>query len=382
MLLCLFSICSLYIGQLILSKKYTTSTTITANDMAATAGKLMRGITLNGAGGPDVLTVSSNLARPTMKTSTEVLIKVMATSVNRADTMQRKGMYPAPPGASELLGLEAAGIVESVAPGVSKWSVGDKVMALLGGGGYAQYVNVEEGHCLKMPEMYTFEQAAAIPEVFLTAWQAIRFQASLSKGQTLLTHAGASGVGTAASQLARLLGARAVTTSSEAKVEACKQFADVAVSRTPTENADGKKFHFAPKVIEAIGSNAVDVIIDPVFGGGYLEEDVEVLNTDGQIVVLAFMGGSKAGVPDGLNCVPMFRKRVGIKFSTLRSQSNEYKAKLVESFAAEALAGFSDGRLTPVIDTTFDLFDEVVKAHERIDKSESIGKLVLKVDHS
>jgi putative PIG3 family NAD(P)H quinone oxidoreductase len=332
----------------------------------------MRGVALKGFGGPEMLQYTTELLRPVLPNPNYVMIKVAATALNRADTMQRKGHYPAPPGESEILGLEAAGTICEIGPEVRRWKEGDRVMALVPGGGYAENVVVHESHVMPVPEGMSFVDAAAIPEVFLTAYQALRFQSNLQAGDTLLMHAGASGVGTAACQLARLFGAKSITTSSEGKVEECKKFADFAVSRTKDEN--GKIF--ASKVTAAIGANKVNVVIDPVFGGGYLEESTEVMALDGQVVVLAFMGGNTI---KEFNATPLFRKRIGIKFSTLRSQNTEYKAKLIKAFSENALPAFSDGRLKPVIDTVFPV-EDVVKAHEKLDASDSVGKIILRFE--
>eukprot|EP00405_Crypthecodinium_cohnii_P005612 CAMPEP_0194763860 /NCGR_PEP_ID=MMETSP0323_2-20130528/20656_1 /TAXON_ID=2866 ORGANISM="Crypthecodinium cohnii, Strain Seligo" /NCGR_SAMPLE_ID=MMETSP0323_2 /ASSEMBLY_ACC=CAM_ASM_000346 /LENGTH=334 /DNA_ID=CAMNT_0039689723 /DNA_START=70 /DNA_END=1074 /DNA_ORIENTATION=- len=332
---------------------------------------MMKGVAVQAPGGVDMLQVVSDIPRPSIKGENEVLIKVMCTAVNRADTMQRMGMYPPPPGASDIIGLEASGVIESVGPAVKRWQPGDKVMALLAGGGYAEYAVVHEGSCMPIPEGFSFEEAAAIPEVFLTAFQAMTFQANFEKGKTLLVHAGASGIGTAACQLARFMGGRSITTSSASKVEACKKFADFAVSREPGK--DGKLF--ASKIAEEVGPNCVDVIIDPVVTGGYLEENAEIMNLDGQIVVLAFLNGPT--IKD-FNCLPIFKKRGGIKFSTLRSQSEEYKASLVSRFSEVALPGFKDGRLKPVIDKVMPL-EDIAKAHSLIEASTTIGKIILQV---
>mmetsp|Transcript_35707 Transcript_35707/g.41638 ORF Transcript_35707/g.41638 Transcript_35707/m.41638 type:complete len:342 (+) Transcript_35707:33-1058(+) len=339
----------------------------------------MRAVTLKSFGGIENLVVSQ-VPKPSISHDTDVLIRVKATAVNRADTMQRKGLYAPPPGVTDIMGLEAAGVVEAVGDKVTAFKPGDRVMCILAGGGYAEYVIAHVGCVMHIPQSFDFVKAAAVPEVFLTAWQCLRMENHIGEGDSVLIHAGASGVGTAAAQLVeRVLGGVAVTTSSEDKVELCKQFATHCVSRTPDAENNGKCF--AAKVTQALGPQhpGVQLVIDPVFGGTYLQEDGEVLAMDGAITVLAFMGGSTI---KGWNAAPFFRKRARVSFSTLRNRTAEYKTALVDSFTKEALPAFEtaalEGKpaLQPVISAVLP-FESVAEAQHMVEKNQSVGKVIL-----
>ena len=315
--------------------------------------------------------VAKGVAIPSL-TKNCVRVRVHATAVNRGDTMQRKGHYPPPPGASEILGLEAAGVVEEVAAGVTLWKVGDRVMGLLSGGGYAEYAVVHEGHLLPIPEGLGFVEGAAISEVFLTAWQCLRFNMDVKEGDNVLIHAAASGVGTAASQLVeRVIGGTAIGTASEGKLDECRKYATHCVSRTVDPES---KTQFASKVRAVVGDR-INAVIDPVFGGGYLQESVSVCAVDGAITVLAMMGGSTI---ENYQCTEMFKKRITLRFSTLRNRSDEYKAALVSSFAQHALPQFKskDKPLVPVISKVVPI-EEVCEAHRLVGANETIGKVVM-----
>lgn len=334
--------------------------------------QLMRAITLKGFGGVDMMQVS-RVPKVELSTSTDVLIKVMAAGVNRADLSQRKGHYPPPKGCTEVMGLEVSGVVEEVGNEVERFRAGDRVMALLSGGGYSDYAVAHHGSVMPMPQGYSFIEAAAIPEAFLTAWQTLKLHGDVQKGHRVLIHAGASGVGTAASQIVeKYFQATAVTTSSTAKVEVCRSYASVNVDRTPNETG----LCFAPKIATLLGENAINVVLDPVFGGTYLEEDASVLAEDGRIIVLSFMGGARVHV----NCLPLFRQRAQIIFSKLRSQSDDYKAQLVQSFESEIMPLLSERIIVPVPNKTFPL-EEVAQAHLRLEESKTWGKVVLTVNN-
>ena len=351
----------------------------------------MRAVVANGVGGPDVLSLSDSVPRAVLASQDHIILKVAATAVNRADTAQRKGLYPPPPGVTNVLGLEACGVIDSLGSNVSAvapWlNVGDRVMALLPGGGYAEYVTVHALHVMPLPVHLSFAEGAAIAEVFLTAWQCLVFNMDVKKGSKVLIHAGASGVGTAAAQLAqKVLGATAIATCSEGKVAECLKYAAFAVSRTPETTAvkqpDGSVkdvvTSFESKVRQAVGDGAINAVIDPVFGGGYLSESINLCGNDAEITVLAMMGGA---VLDGFNATAAFRRRVSIKFSTLRTRDDAYKAELVASFARRALPYFAEtvpiaSRVVPVVDSVIPIAD-VAKAHTLIDASESVGKIVL-----
>ncbi|EPY33851.1 oxidoreductase [Strigomonas culicis] len=290
---------------------------------------MMRAVTLKGFGAADLLSLAE-VPRARLRTGRDVLIKVMASGINRADIVQRYGKYPPPPGASEVLGLEVSGVVDEVGSDVKHFKPGDKVMALLDGGGYAEYAVAHEGTVMPMPREFSFIEAAAVPEAFLTAWQCLKYHGDVQPGQRVLIHAGASGVGTALAQLVeRHFKATAITTSSAEKVDVCKSFASHALDRTPDEAG----VCFASKVKAQCGEQAINLIIDPVVGGTYLSEDASVLANDGKIVVLALMGGTEVQ----LNLMPLFARGASIVFSKLRNKPAAYKEGLVTSFTAAAL---------------------------------------------
>ncbi len=297
----------------------------------------------------------------------DLLVRVRATALNRADLLQRKGMYPPPEGASPILGLEMAGEVEAVGHHVRGRRVGDRVCALLSGGGYAQYAVVPADLAMPIPEALTYEQAAAIPEVFLTAYQALVWLGKLQAGETALVHAGASGVGTAATQLARILGARVFVTASRPKHAACLALgAEAAI--------DYREEAFDAEVMRLTNRRGVDVVLD-VVGADYFERNIESLATDGRLVILALMGGSRV---ESISLRHIFRKRLHILFSTLRNRSETYKIELTRAFSTEMLPRFQAGDLAPVIDTVYDWTDAEA-AHSRMEANLNTGKLVLRV---
>lgn len=298
----------------------------------------------------------------------ELLVRVRATALNRADILQRRGLYPPPPGASPILGLEMAGVVERVGPRCQGWQPGDRVFALLPGGGYAEYVTVPADMAMPIPGNLGFEEAAAIPEAFLTAYQTLFWIGRLQAGERVLIHAGASGVGTAAIQLARDAEAEVlVTAGSEAKLAACR-------SLGASHAFNYKTGPFAPRVLEATGGRGVDVLLDFV-GAPYWEQNLECLATDGRLVLIATMGG---GIIDRFDLRRLMAKRVQVTGTTLRSRSPEYKARLTQEFAAHALPRFADGRLRPVIDRVFP-WERVAEAHRYMEENRNIGKIVLRV---
>eukprot|EP00669_Euglena_mutabilis_P007102 TRINITY_DN2497_c0_g1_i1.p1 TRINITY_DN2497_c0_g1~~TRINITY_DN2497_c0_g1_i1.p1 ORF type:complete len:386 (+),score=105.15 TRINITY_DN2497_c0_g1_i1:60-1160(+) len=311
---------------------------------------------------------------PSLKARDDVLIRVRATAVNRADIMQRRGLYPPPPGASDILGLEAAGEVCAVGEGVTSLCIGDPVMALLTGGGYAEYCVADARCCIPIPAGIPWRDAAAIPEVFLTAYQCLFLHANLRKGQSVLIHAGASGVGLAAVQLCKAAGAsHIITTSSASKTQVCMAHgATVALSR---ERSGPHAPLFSADVLDVVGPKGVDIILDPVFGS-YMQENAEVLATDGVVVVIAMMGGATFSPPVDMRV--LFRKRASLKFSTLRSTSPEYKADLVARFWAFAAPRFRTGELHPVVHAAVPWAD-VSAAHLMVEKDQSHGKVVLLV---
>lgn len=292
-------------------------------------------------------------------------IRVAATAVNRADLLQRQGLYPPPPGASPILGLECAGTVAEAGAGVARWRVGDRVMALLAGGGYAEEVVVDAGSVLPVPERLSLEEAAAVPEVFLTAWLNLFELGGLAGGGTALVHGGGSGVGTAAIQLARAAGARVfVTAGSEEKCARCRALgADLAVNyRTET---------FRERVAEATGGRGVDLVLDPI-GAAYLADNLACLATGGRLVLIGLMGGAKAEI--GL--ATLLTRRLSLVGSTLRTRPVEEKAALVAGFEARFGAALADGRIRPVVDRVLPLA-AVAEAHRAMKASEHFGKIVL-----
>lgn len=299
-------------------------------------------------------------------TKNELLVKVKATALNRADIMQRQGNYPQPKGASPILGLEMAGVVEGVGAHCSRWKAGDRVCALLPGGGYAEYAVVPDALAMPIPENLDFEQAAAIPEVFLTAYQCLSWIGRVQAGETVLIHAGASGVGTAAIQLARESGARVIVTAgSERKLSVCRDLgADVAINYK-----DGP---FAPHIRDATDTQGVDLILDFV-GAAYWEQNLSALALDGRLVLISLLGGAMVAQ---VNLGKLLRKRIQLTATTLRARSVEYKTRLTRDFIDFALPRFADGRLKPMIDRTFP-WEQVAEAHQYMEANKNIGKIVL-----
>jgi putative PIG3 family NAD(P)H quinone oxidoreductase len=292
---------------------------------------------------------------------------VRAAGVNRPDAAQRAGSYPPPPGASDLLGLEAAGEVAAVGPGGSRWRVGEPVCALLPGGGYAEYALTHQDHALPLPEGFGMIEAAALPETFFTVWSNVFVRGRLGAGECFLVHGGSSGIGTTAIQLARARGARVFATAgSEAKVEACRALgAELAINYREDD--------FVAAVKAATGGRGVDVILDMV-GGDYLARDLRALALEGRLVMIAHQKGGKAE----LNFAAAMVKRVTITGSTLRPQSVEAKARIAADLRREVWPLFAAGRIAPVIDRTFPL-EAAAEAHARLESGAHIGKIVLEV---
>lgn len=298
----------------------------------------------------------------------ELLIKVASTAVNRADILQREGKYPPPEGASDLLGLELSGTVDKVGTKVKKWKVGDRVFGLVPGGGYAEYALLHEDLAIAVPEKMDFHAAAAIPETFLTAYQALAWTGKLQKDETVLIHAGASGVGTAAIQLAKKMGARVMVTASAQKLDNCKKIgADVAI--------DYEAGPFKLKVLEHV-KDGVDVIIDFI-GAPYFQQNIDCLAKDGRMVMLAGMGGMKL---ESVNLNKILLNRLTIAGSTLRSRTTEYQAELTSEFMSFAYNMLSNGEIRPIIDKVFPI-REVAHAHRYMEANRNVGKIVLQVEN-
>ncbi len=296
----------------------------------------------------------------------EVLVDVRATAVNRADLSQSRGNYPPPPGASDILGLEMAGVLRAVGANVADWRPGDRVMALLPGGGYAEQVAVPAGMLLRLPDDWSFVQGAAVPEVWYTAYINLFDEGQLKAGETALIHAGASGVGTAAIQLALDAGARAIATAgSEEKVAFCRELGATAINY--------KTQDFLEQVMAATDGLGVDVILDPV-GGDYLARNVAALRRFGRLVNIGLLGGTKGE----LNMGQVLGKRLRIIGSTLRTRPVEEKIAITRRFAAEIMPRLADGRLRPIVDHVFPIAEAQV-AHEYVLANRNIGKVILQV---
>ncbi len=297
----------------------------------------------------------------------QVLVYVAATALNRADILQREGKYPPPPGVTEILGLEMAGTVIEIGEGVSGFEVGDNVCALLGGGGYAQLIAVSADMLLKLPERLSFTKAAAIPEAFITAFQALHKIAGLQKGETVLIHAGASGVGTAAIQLAKLAGAVPIVTASGIKHQPLQ---DLGAQRC----IDYRSEDFAEAVLDETQGKGANVVLDFV-GGSYLEKNFRALALDGRLVSLAALGGARV---ESISLAPLLRKRLQLTGTTLRSRSPEYKRQLVADFRTQIWPHFADRSVRPVVDSIYD-WELVADAHRYMEANANIGKIVLTI---
>ena len=298
----------------------------------------------------------------------DILVSVKATALNRADLVQKIGKYPPPPGESTVLGLEMAGVVEAVGPLVRRWSVGDRVCALLPGGGYAAKVKVPASLALRIPDGFSFEQAAAIPEVFLTAYLNIFMLGGLEPGQVVLVHAAAGGVGLAAIQLVKQYGAQSIATVRSAeKAAACLRFgADLAVNTTAED--------FAAKSQAFTGDRGVDVILDPV-GASYFEQNLQCLATEGRLVIIGLMGGYT--VPN-LDLRKLMLRRWQVIGSTLRSLSVARKTEIISQFTKQFMPMFSSGQLKPIVDSVYEVTD-INKAHARMEQNLNIGKIVVRL---
>jgi len=322
-------------------------------------------VAISKPGGPDVLIPES---RPVPQPgANELLIKVAAAGVNRPDVAQRSGSYPPPPGASDLPGLEVAGEVAATGAGVTRWKVGDKVMSLVAGGGYAQYCLTHETHAMPVPDAFSMIEAGATPETLMTVWHNVFERGGLKAGETLLIHGGSSGIGTMATQLAKAFGAKVmVTVGSQDKAEAClKLGADRAVNyKTEDFVAEAKAF---------TDNAGVDLILDMV-GGEYIERNYEAAAIGGRIVQIAFLGSPKATV----NFTKLMIKRLTHTGSTLRPRSVADKAAMVAAISAKVLPLLHQGRIKPLIDSTFPL-EKAAEAHRRMETSAHIGKIVLTV---
>lgn len=324
----------------------------------------MRAVVLERHGGPEVLQVR-DVPDP-QPGPDEVVVEVVATALNRADVLQRMGLYPGPPMAHEIPGMELSGRVVALGDRATAWAVGDAVMGIVGGGAYAERIAVHERQLLAVPATVALADAAAIPEVWITAWDALVLQGGLTSGRVALVHAGASGVGTAAIQLAKAIGARVVVTTSTGKVDACRALgADLVVDYTQDD--------FVELARQLTDGEGVDVVLD-VVGGDYVDRNVDALAIGGRIVQVGVMSRE----PGLVNVAKLLPKRAAIIGTVLRPRPLEEKIAVTQRFGREVLALFESGRLAPVIDRHYPL-DEIAAAHERMQANANIGKIVVDV---
>jgi len=323
----------------------------------------MTAIAIRTPGGPEVLTAEQ---RPVPKPGDgEILIEVAAAGVNRPDVMQRMGLYPPPPGAPDIPGLEIAGEVVACGTGVTRWKEGDRVMALVVGGGYAEFCIAHESHALPVPAGLSLTEAAAIPETFFTVWYNAFERGRLAARETLLVHGGSSGIGTTAIQLAAAFGARVITTAgTPEKCEACRKLgADVAINY--------KTEDFVAVTKQATSDRGADLVLD-IVGGDYIDRNYEAAAVEGRIVQIAFQSSSRATV----DFRRLMLKRLTHTGSTLRARSVADKGAIARAVEAKVLPLIAAGRVKPVIDSTFPL-REAAAAHARMESSQHIGKIVL-----
>ncbi|MTI20206.1 NAD(P)H-quinone oxidoreductase [Fulvivirga sp. RKSG066] len=320
----------------------------------------MKAVVITDNGGPEVLKLQD---RPDPElANSKVLINVKAAGVNRPDIFQRKGNYPAPEGwPDDIPGLEVAGIIEEVGADVSQWKIGDKVCALVGGGGYATSVAVEANHCLPIPNGFDFTEAASLPETIFTVWSNVFQRGGLRSGESFLVHGGTSGIGVTAIQIAKGLGAKVFATAgTDEKCQAClKLGADKAINYNAQD--------FEAQLNEA----GVDVILDMI-GGQYFEKNINILNPEGRLIHINAMKGPKVE----LNILKMMRKRITISGSTLRGRDNEFKAALAQDIQKNVWPLINAGKFKAVIYQRFPLSDASA-AHELMESSNHIGKIIL-----
>lgn len=316
-------------------------------------------------GGPEVLKA---VQRPMPKPcDDELLIKVEAAGVNRPDVMQRQGRYPPPPGASDIPGLEIAGTVVGVGKRVSSARLGDRVCALISGGGYAEYASAHESLCLPIPVGFTYQQAAALPEAFFTVWSNVFDRGRLSSGETLLVHGGSSGIGTTAIQLAKDFGANVIVTAgSEAKCRFCLELGAQAAIQYREQD-------FVEEVAKITGGSGVDLVLDMI-GGDYFQRNLKCLAEEGRLVQIAVQNGAQAVI----NLLPILFKRLTITGSTLRARDTRFKAEIARNLRQKVWPLLDSGRIKPIIHQSFPL-TEAAEAHALMESSRHIGKIILTV---
>jgi NADPH2:quinone reductase len=325
----------------------------------------MKAVVIDGKGGPEVLQLREvGVPQPGKG---EVLIKVAAAGVNRPDVLQRQGNYPAPKGHSELPGLEVSGVVAALGEGVERLSIGNAVLALVAGGGYAEYTVAPEVCCIRKPDTLSFIEAAAIPETFFTVWHNVFERGELKAGETFLVHGGTGGIGVTAIQLAKAFGAKVITTvGSDEKCAAARALgADVAINYRTQD--------FSEVVKSETGKRGVDVILDMV-GGDYIEKNIRALSDDGRLVNIAYQKGSTATI----DFMRVMLKRLTITGSTLRIRTNDVKGRIARAIEEKVMPLVTAGSVKVPIDSTYPLA-QAAKAHERMESSAHIGKIVLTV---
>jgi putative PIG3 family NAD(P)H quinone oxidoreductase len=333
--------------------------------MAENLPDRMTAIAISEPGGPRMLKPEK---RPLPEPGPgEILIRVRAAGVNRPDLQQRRGLYPPPPGASDLPGLEVSGTVAALGEGTTRWRVGAEVCALTPGGGYAEYVKVHESHALPIPHGFTFTEAAALPETFFTVWHNVFERGELKPGEFLLVHGGSSGIGTTAIQLATAFGAKVIATAGSAeKCAACEKLGAIRAVNYHTED-------FVEAVKQATGGHGADVILDMV-GGDYVARNYHAAAADGRIVQIATQLGAVAST----DFARLMMKRLTHTGSTLRPRTVEVKAAIAAALEAQVWPLLAERRIAPVMDMIFPL-TEAWRAHERMEEGEHIGKIVLDV---
>jgi len=327
----------------------------------------MKAVLLDGFGGLEVLKVGEV---PQLEPGEgQVLVKVMATTINRPDLVQREGKYPPPPGDSEILGLEVAGVIEAMGPGVTGWQKGERVMSLVGGGGYAEYAVAYASHLMRIPDTMSFEEAACVCESYITAFLNVFMIGGLKDNNTTILHGGGGGVNTAGIQLCKALvpNTRIIVTAHPSKIDRVKQLgADLVVDFTTTPD-------FSEAVKEFTSKKGVDVILDHV-GAKYLAPNMNSLGYAGRLVIIGVISGIKAE----LNLALMMVKRQQIIGSVLRSRPVKDKGEIVAEFTKTALPRFADRTIVPIIEKVFPL-DQVVEAHRMMEEDKHFGKIVLKI---
>jgi putative PIG3 family NAD(P)H quinone oxidoreductase len=325
----------------------------------------VRAIVATAPGGPEVLRIAE-VPKP-IPSDIEVLIEVRAAGVNRADLLQRQGLYPPPPGASDIIGMEVSGVVRSAGDLVSDVAVVDDVVALIPGGGYAEFVVADSRLVLPMPSGLTFEQAAGVPEAFATVWSNVFMVAGLQPEEWIVIHGGGSGIGTTAIQLAHQAGAHVLTTvGSERKAKACAALgADVVVNYREAD--------FVDIVREHTGGQGVDVILD-IMGAAYLDRNLASLSADGRLVIIGLQGGVKSEIDLGR----LLSRRLSVMGTALRSRSNNDKQAILEQMHEVVWPVIENGSVVPVIDSVYELAD-AADAHAALAAGEPIGKVILRV---